>query len=214
MSSLHHQHQVIRPLWDGSVILCGSFLFLKDHPTHGGMFCLSTLLHDVRSSTNAFIFLLYTSINVSCASFFRVQIIFQPLLSDHVIECFSFLIMQSQQIVTLSSKPNYVFLVSWLHWPWIIFKRLWQVVQKAWNKNLYPCPINLIVLQPISCCLISHLYFQVYIYPQQISLLHKRVWIQVYKSLTRLWWILSRHFWKWMKLLAIRYLDYSIGGLQ
>ncbi len=104
---------------------------------------------------------------------FWVQIIFQPLLSACVVQHFSFFTMQSQQIVTLSLKPIYVFLVSWFHWPQIIFKRLSQVVRKVWNKNLYHCPINLIVLQPISCYLISHLYFHFYIYSQQISLLHK-----------------------------------------
>jgi hypothetical protein len=118
-------------------------------------------LHVVRSCTNAFIFLLYTSTNVSCASFFGLTFFFQPLILDCVIQHFSFFTMQSQQIVTLSLKPNYIFLVNWLHWPQIIFKRLSQVVQEVWNKNLHHCPVNLIVLKSISCCLIFDLYFQV-----------------------------------------------------
>jgi hypothetical protein len=112
-----------------------------------------------------YILIVYNHKCVMCIIFW-VQIIFQPLLSNCVIQHFSFFIMQSQQIVTLSLKPNYVFLVSWLHWPQIIFKRLSQVVQKAWNKNLYHCPVNLIVFKPVSCCLIIDLYFQVYIYLQ------------------------------------------------
>jgi hypothetical protein len=112
-----------------------------------------------------YIFIVYKHKCFMCIIFW-VQIIFQPLFSNCVVQHFFFFIMQSQQIVTLSLKPNYVFLVSWLYWPQIIFKRLSQVVQKVWNENLYHCLVNLIVLKTISCCLISHLYFQVYIYPQ------------------------------------------------
>ncbi len=55
-------------------ISCASLMFLKDHFTVGGMFCLSTLLHVVRSCTNVFIILLYTSTNASCASFFGFKL--------------------------------------------------------------------------------------------------------------------------------------------
>jgi hypothetical protein len=54
-------------------------------------------------------------------------------------------------------KLRFEISIRWVCWPWIIFKRLFQVVQKLWHKHFYHCPIYFVILQMIRRCPISNL---------------------------------------------------------
>ncbi len=109
----------------------------------------SSISFHVMFSTKASIFLLYVHIS----SLYALSLGMYCSQTTFLIWCyqvFCSFIMETQKVVDLPWKSCSIVPILCMCWPWIIFKRLSQFVQKISNKHPYCNHINLVVLQAIS----------------------------------------------------------------
>ncbi len=73
--------------------------------------------------------------------------------------------------------------------PWIVFRWLWQVVQKLRHKHFDHCPIYIVVPQVVSRRLVSNLRLELCIYTllQNVGVVHQSPFTRLVNSLLLHW---------------------------